>query len=111
MRQAATEAVQAPEAPANTLEKVLAGIGAAPPGAAGSGDGTGQAQQRTDFAQAAMRGSTEAYSIIANAMRGEQSPMVKATKEQTKVLQHELKNVGQAIAGAPQVQLLGSFAE
>ena len=111
MRQAATEAVQAPAAPANTLEKVLAGIGAAPPGAAGAGDSTGQAQQRTDFAQAAMRGSTEAYSIIANAMRGEQSPVVKATKEQTKVLQHELKNVGQAIAGSPQVQLLGSFAE
>ena len=111
MRQAATEAVQSPAAPANTLEKVLAGIGAAPPGAAGAGDSTGQAQQRTDFAQAAMRGSTEAYSIIANAMRGEQSPVVKATKDQTKVLKQAVDGVAQAITGAPQVQLLGSFAE
>ncbi len=111
MRQAATEAVQAPAAPANTLEKVLAGIGAAPPGAAGAGDSTGQAQQRTDFAQAAMRGSSEAYSIIANAMRGEQSPVVKATKDQTKVLKQAVDGVAQAITGAPQVQLLGSFAE
>jgi tape measure domain-containing protein len=111
MRQAATEAVQAPAAPANTLEKVLAGIGAAPPGAAGAGDSTGQAQQRTDFAQAAMRGSTEAYSIIANAMRGEQSPVVKATKEQTKVLQHEMKNVAQAVGSAPRVSIVGAFEE
>lgn len=111
MRQAATEAVQAPAAPANTLEKVLAGIGAAPSGAAGAGDSTGQSQQRTDFAQAAMRGSAEAYSIIASAMRGEQSPVVKATKDQTKVLKQAVDGVAQAITGAPQVQLLGSFAE
>lgn len=111
LRQTAADATAAPAAAGKTLEQVLAGIGAKAPGAATTPETAGPAQQRTDFAQAAMRGSTEAYSIIANAMRGEQSPAVKATKEQTKVLAKELKGVQQVIAGADQVRLLGSFLE
>jgi tape measure domain-containing protein len=112
LRSVADVVAEAPPAAKNTLEQVLSSIGATAGGAAADEAGaTAQAQQRADFAQAAMRGSTEAYSIIANAMRGEQSPVVKATKDQTKVLQGELQGVTKAIHAAPQVQLLGSFAE
>lgn len=110
LRQAASEAAQAPAAAGgNTLEDVLTRIGAQPPGTAA--ETAGQAQQRTDFAQAAMRGSTEAYSIIANAMRGEQSPVVKATKEQTKVLEHAVNGVTNAVRSGQQLQVVESIRE
>jgi hypothetical protein len=58
-----------------------------------------------------MRGSTEAYSIIANAMRGEQSPVVKATKEQTKVLEHAVNGVTNAVRSGQQLQVVESIRE
>jgi len=70
-----------------------------------------QAAQRTEFAAAAMRGSAEAYSLILNAMKGEQDPVVKATNNQTKELKGALLDIAEVISGGPTVKLLGAFGE
>jgi len=109
VRQAAESAVQTPAAAAaGTLEQVMASIGAQ---GEGGGAAAAQAAQQSKFTEAAMQGSTEAYSIIANAMRGEQSPVVVATKEQTKALQKEMREQTKAMRSGPNVMLVGSFVE
>jgi tape measure domain-containing protein len=70
-----------------------------------------QAAQRTEFAAAAMRGSAEAYSVILNAMKGEQDPVVKATNNQTKELKGPLLDIFKVLTDAAPVKLLGSFGE
>lgn len=70
-----------------------------------------QAAQKTEFAAAAMRGSSEAYGVILSAMKGNSDPVVKETKVQTKELKGALLDIYKVIADGPQVQLLGSFLE